>query len=310
MDVPCCPITGEPARRLIQHVGRRLLTDLWRYSFRADPAPLFAGVPRFGLWESLCGLAFFDPMIAGDTAFYRAFYRRIGAHDRLAGPSRDRPEMRAAAAQARAGDQVLDVGAGEGGFVRFLPAGVRYVGLDPAFAEDAPRDRDVRAETVEQHAATHAGQYDMAVAMQVIEHVADPLGFTRQVAACVRPGGLVAVAVPGWPCDLTDIPNFAFNAPPHHLSWWNEGALRALARQLGLVPEQVRQVEVGRGTGLLCWMGRLSPRRREELYFKAAWGWHAALAFAFAGAKVMDTLVGVPKGARPRDWLLIARKPG
>lgn len=310
MDVPRCPITGEPARRHIQDVGVKMLRSLWRYTAGGDPGHLFAGIKRFRLWESPCGLAFFDPPIAGDREFYRQFYHKIGAHDRLAGPTGIRPEMSIAGEQARPGDSVLDVGAGEGGFRRFLPEGVRYVGLDPSFAEDAPEDRDVRADTIEQHAATHAGRYDVAVALQVIEHVPDPVGFTRLIADCVRPGGLVILGVPGWPCDMTDIPNFAPNAPPHHLSWWNEGALRALAARLGLVAEQVIHVDVASDTGLLCWMARLSPRRTEERYFKAAWSWHFALIFSWLGGKVMDRLFGVPKGAKPREWLLIARKPG
>ena len=30
-----------------------------------------ANIERFGLWESPCGLAFFEPMLEGDEAFYR-----------------------------------------------------------------------------------------------------------------------------------------------------------------------------------------------------------------------------------------------
>ena len=37
----------------------------------------------------------------------------------------------------------------------------------------------------------------------------------------------------------TDIPNFVFNAPPHHLTWWNEQALRTLAETVGLQIESI-----------------------------------------------------------------------
>jgi SAM-dependent methyltransferase len=307
-EKPRCPITGEPAVRLIQTVSRRLLRDLWRFSCRVDPAQLFAGVRRFALWESPCGLAFFDPPIEGDAAFYRRFYARIGAHDRLDDPCATRPEFALAAAQAAPGALVLDVGGGTGGLSRVLPQGVRYVGLDPNFAGDAPPGVTILAETVQQHAATHAGRYDLVVALQTIEHVADPLGFARALAACAKPGGRVAIGVPTWPCDMTDIPNFAPNAPPHHLSWWREPALRALADRLGLETEAVLEVPLASDTGLLCWMAKLSPRRTEERYFKGSWWWHAALCCAWLGAKPLAAVFGVPQGAKTRELLLVARK--
>jgi 2-polyprenyl-3-methyl-5-hydroxy-6-metoxy-1,4-benzoquinol methylase len=37
------------------------------------------------------------------------------------------------------------------------------------------------------------GQFDAAIAHTLISHVDDPLAVTREVAACVRPGGTVAI---------------------------------------------------------------------------------------------------------------------
>jgi hypothetical protein len=45
----------------------------------------------------------------------------------------------------------------------------------------------------------------------------------------MRPGGRLCVVVPSRDSAITEIPNFVLNAPPHHLSWWNEDALRVLA---------------------------------------------------------------------------------
>ena len=80
-----------------------------------------------------------------------------------------------------------------------------------------------------EHAVSHPEEYDAVCAFHAIEHVADPLGFARDLVKCVRPGGRLCIVVPSRTSPLTEIPNFVLNAPPHHLSWWDEGALRAVA---------------------------------------------------------------------------------
>ena len=86
---------------------------------------------------------------------------------------------------------------------------------------------DIRNETISQHAVSHPEEYDVVCAFHAIEHVTDPLGFAR-LPTCMRPGGRLCVVVPSRDSAITEIPNFVLNAPPHHLSWWNEDALRVL----------------------------------------------------------------------------------
>jgi hypothetical protein len=72
--IPACPITGQSALRLIQSVSSDLLNGLWRASFGVATERQLGKGRRIGLWESRCGLVFFDPMIAGDGSFYRKLY--------------------------------------------------------------------------------------------------------------------------------------------------------------------------------------------------------------------------------------------
>src|SRR6266567_3186415 len=212
--VPLCPITGLPAKRRIQLVSERLLTGLWRASFKVSTDGHLSGTKRFGLWESPCGLAFFDPMLAGDEAFYDDLYRGGDFHRILAAPGVVRPEFVRIAEMVRPGEQVLDVGCGEGGLARHLPHAT-YVGLDPNFSAAAP-EANVRNETTAAHATAYPGNYDVVCAFHVVEHVSDPLGFAFDLVTCLKPGGRLFIAVPGWPSPMTEIPNFVFNAPPHH----------------------------------------------------------------------------------------------
>jgi hypothetical protein len=68
---PLCPVTGEPAVRLVQWVDAGLLAELWRIEFKTNSWPSFKSQKQFGLWESQCGPYFFDPAFEGDHEFYR-----------------------------------------------------------------------------------------------------------------------------------------------------------------------------------------------------------------------------------------------
>src|SRR6266403_3743963 len=180
---PLCPITGAAPQRWVQWLSKGMLVDLWRYSFRVDVSDQVSDIERFGIWESPTGLLYFDPPRGGDGDFYRRFYGRIGAHDRLSGPRILRSEFVRAASHVVPGTRVLDVGCGEGGFRRYLSS-CEYLGLDPNFGGRRP---DIRAETIEAHAAQNSSHYDAVCSFQVVEHVPDPLGFRarygRRVAA-------------------------------------------------------------------------------------------------------------------------------
>lgn len=303
-----CPLTGAPAE-LVQEVSSGLLRGLWRRGFGVEPGgPLPKG--RIGIWRSPSGLVFFAPAEEGDAAFYEALYRRLDAGGRVRAAGRDRAEYPHAAARIRPGDAVLEVGAGAGAFARIIPE-ARYVGLDPNPGAHAARDGEVRAESLADHAAGHAETYDAACAFQVIEHVADPLLLASDMVRCLRPGGLLMLGAPVWPSAMTAIPDFVFNAPPHHLSWWNEGAMRALAGRLGLAVEEIRPLPPVAAQPLIHWMGRLAPirTRREGPWFAARRSWYASLAASFLLGRLAAALLPLPRNAAPMFVLLIARKP-
>jgi SAM-dependent methyltransferase len=302
--IPLCPITGLPARRRIQPVSTRLIIDLWRGAFGVKTEQQLAGIDHFELWESPCGLVFFEPMLAGNEAFYVDLHRRGGFHRILSAPRQARAEFTCIAELVRPGDKVLDVGCGEGALAPYLPDAT-YVGLDPNPHTTEPR-LDIRCETIARHAASHSEEYDLVCAFHVIEHVSDPLDFARCLVQCMRPGGRLCMVVPHRVSALTDIPNFVLNAPPHHLSWWNEGALQALSRRLDLVVEVLEPVPFSFDS-LIYWMGRLAPKLTGERYFRAHWIWHAALVWSWLAGSACNALIRVPLSARPSGLMLIAR---
>src|SRR6266581_3660374 len=102
---PPCPITGLPATRRIQPISARLIGGLWRGAFGVSTDRQLLGIERFTLWESPCGLAFFDPMLAGDEPFYLDLYRQREFHRWLTAPGFARAEFRRAAELVRPGEK-------------------------------------------------------------------------------------------------------------------------------------------------------------------------------------------------------------
>jgi 2-polyprenyl-6-hydroxyphenyl methylase/3-demethylubiquinone-9 3-methyltransferase len=102
-----------------------------------------------------------------------------------------------------AGLRILDIGCGGGVLSEPLARlGAQVVGADPAqdnvgvaraHAEESGLAIDYRATTAEELAA--AGErFDIVLAMEVVEHVADVPLFVGSCAAMVKPGGLLIMA--------------------------------------------------------------------------------------------------------------------
>ena len=144
----------------------------------------------------------------------------------------------------------------------------------------------------------------------MLEHAADPLGMASAMAACLAPGGLLVLAMPIWPSAHTEVPNNLVNLPPHHLTWWNEGACRALAARLGLEVVRVEALPAYPAQAVAHWTGRLCAlRARPGGYVRAGWRWHASAGLAYGAASLLAPLLGPPPGAGPLGILLVARKP-
>lgn len=310
MSEPLCPITGQPPKRLIQRMSRALLRDLWRLSHGASLGTLLDDTPFIELWESPTGLAYFHPAIVGDDQFYDALYGPKGFHTFLGSSAEARCDFVAAGHYIRAGARVLDVGCGEGVFRRLIPQ-AEYVGID-SHASALSCAGGILAESLGAHLRLHGGMYDVVCAFQVIEHVADPLAFARSMVAALKPGGLLILACPLWPSPLTEIPNLAINAPPHHVSWWTESAFEALAAALDLTVVETRALPPGRASVQiwLSWMARLTWVRLGGRYYRHRWAWHLNLLIASLLGRAAISFGRLPPGALPLDVFLCARKAG
>jgi 2-polyprenyl-6-hydroxyphenyl methylase / 3-demethylubiquinone-9 3-methyltransferase len=102
------------------------------------------------------------------------------------------------------GRRIVDVGCGGGLLAEAMARrGARVTGLDLAsellqvaelHALESGITVDYRLETAEQHAVGHAGEYDVATCMEMLEHVPEPRSVVAALAALVRPGGHIFVS--------------------------------------------------------------------------------------------------------------------
>jgi SAM-dependent methyltransferase len=98
------------------------------------------------------------------------------------------------------GARLVDVGAGDGvlDYPSRLAGSVgRIVGIDPGVRiHDNHRVDECVQMTLEEFAPAHADRFDLAVAIYVVEHVAEPEPFMVALHTCLRPGGTAFVLTP------------------------------------------------------------------------------------------------------------------
>src|ERR1022692_4159142 len=102
----------------------------------------------------------------------------------------------AVTAEATAAADLLDIGAGDGddaytSLVRPLVGRITGVDPDPSAAANPTLD-ELYAGTVEEFAADRApdsAHFDVALAVYVVEHVAEPVGFFESARSLLVPGG-------------------------------------------------------------------------------------------------------------------------
>jgi len=168
-----------------------------------------------------------------------------------------------------AGAKVLDLGCGNGTFLslfreRAKANGWQLYGSDfsPTGIEVARRSfpgiefflADASAPTSE--ILERIGQVDLVLSTEVIEHLYNPRGFLRNVAALLRPGGKVILTTPyhGYLKNLLLAltgkldKHFTVLWDHGHIKFWSKRTLRAVLLETGF--EQVRFA----GSGRLPWL--------------------------------------------------------
>lgn len=139
--------------------------------------------------------------------------------------------------------RILDVGCGPGVFLSAcLAAGHEAFGVDlvAQAVEHAQRRHPgrVRHGGVEEAAAFGTAPFDVVYASHVIEHVAEPVAFTRRCRDRLGPDGLLVYVTPdvrSWLARLSGRRWVSFKIP-EHLAYYDRATLARLFSGAGLEP--------------------------------------------------------------------------
>jgi SAM-dependent methyltransferase len=95
------------------------------------------------------------------------------------------------------------------------------------------RGLDVRAGAVDH--STLNGCYDVAVGLDVIEHVLEPHETLRMIASHMNPGGVLLMTTGDWAAPLARIsgPHWRLMTPPEHLSFFTVKSIRLILESAG-----------------------------------------------------------------------------
>ncbi|MEM7458092.1 MAG: class I SAM-dependent methyltransferase [Pseudomonadota bacterium] len=250
------PSPKTPNVQAFQTLRTSELIKSWKQDFGIDVDSLFKGIEQLELRrDPATGRMDFLPRVLGDADFYQQLRRFSWYH-----PKRKLEHVHAAQL-AQSGDFILDVGAGHGDFAAYL-SDVDYLGLESdqvAVAAARERGRDLRAITMSELRADKTYRpADLVTAFQVLEHVDDPDTFLREMKDCMRTDGSMIVGVPDADSYVTRVPDLMLNAPPHHVTWWTEAALRKTMSRIGLDVVRVQRFAVEPWEYQLWWMAKFS----------------------------------------------------
>jgi SAM-dependent methyltransferase len=131
----------------------------------------------------------------------------------------------------------LDYGCGAGGLVQFLhqyglPSAV---GFEQSWSLDRLHERGVSVLS-EEELAERAGTFDVVSAIEVIEHVVDPLAELARMRALLKPGGLLFLTTGNAKPYRGDVANWRYLIPEIHVSVFEPETLALALETAGFEP--------------------------------------------------------------------------
>jgi SAM-dependent methyltransferase len=137
-----------------------------------------------------------------------------------------------------AGTRWLDFGCGNGGQVRHVTAriGCDIAGTDTGEIVGAARDKGIRI-LDERELSAWDGTCDVVTAIEVLEHLTDPLAALRRIRALLKPGGLFFYTTGNARPFRQRITAWSYALPEIHVSFFEPETMVQALRATGFRPE-------------------------------------------------------------------------
>jgi SAM-dependent methyltransferase len=187
----------------------------------------------------------------------------------------------------------LDYGCGNGGLVRHVRESriCEAVGFESGWIAERARARGIPLLCGDELQSTR-GSYDVVTAIEVIEHVGDPLSTLRTIRELLKPGGLLFLTT-GNAADHTDLSRWSYVVPDIHVSFFEPRTLERALEMTGFRPERRGFVPGFEKIIRFKILKALRMRRRHRALDLLPWR---------SLARLVDTRLGV--SAHPIGWAI------
>jgi 2-polyprenyl-3-methyl-5-hydroxy-6-metoxy-1,4-benzoquinol methylase len=269
VGVESCPLCLTTLRLTGESYDSQTILDLWQAAgvrFSPKVRQEIEGTSRITLQECPnCGFGIFLPSLSGSPSFYEELSETDNYY------LEDKWEFKRAFEDLRGCGAILEVGCGDGRFLEQLGR-TRAIGLEEnplAIARAREKGLDVSSISLKNFSNEHKQKFDGVCAFQVLEHITDPIEFLRAMMTCLKPDGLMVLAVPNARGILRYVRPIPTDLPPHHVTRWDRrcfGHLRSLG--LRLVSLRIEPLDAPRFHWILLWWDHACGVVRDE---RASW---------------------------------------
>lgn len=177
-----------------------------------------------------CGHGFIDPLISGDETYYTIMHEQAGYPGW-------RWEYDWTLKHMPTKGKWLDVGAGDGAFLRKLPAGWNGYAIESTeLMRNKLKSAGITVFNSNDEARQQAaGQMDVISMFQVLEHVDDAIGMLSNLKPLLNDGGQLVISVPdGQTNDMQEQLTGCLDMPPNHVHRFTTKSLNLALERAGL----------------------------------------------------------------------------
>ena len=194
-----------------------------------------------------CGFQFKDPII--NQARLMECYAKASSHNWDIDPDplwRQFDVLEAVAKRHANGRRVLDIGCFNGAMLTFFDTSWEKFGIEPSRdAVKLAESRGVRvlgASLDEFDRST--GAFDVILAIDVVEHIVEPLPFFQRVSELLAPNGIFVILTGDNQAIAWRLQggNYWYSSLPEHVSFYSQKSLDEIGRQTGMAGVEYRRV--------------------------------------------------------------------